>query len=91
VDDQENLLWTTLDVLRTALSAANERADRAERRAEMAERRIDELHAALGVKDEEKRQLTTLLADESAEHRRVVALLLGRIPERRSWWPWRRR
>ena len=33
VDDQENLLWTTLDVLRTALSAANERADRAERRA----------------------------------------------------------
>ena len=91
VDDQENVLQTMLDVLRTALSTANERAERAEKRAETAERRIDELHAALGAKDEEKRQLTTLLADESAEHRRVVALLLDRIPERRSWWPWRRR
>src|SRR4051812_36017371 len=53
VNNQESVLRTTLDVLHTALSTANERADRAEKRTEIAERRIDELHAALGIKDEE--------------------------------------
>jgi hypothetical protein len=82
---------TALDVLRTELTAAHERADRAERRAEVVEHRLDEMRAALDAKDEDYRRITVLLADEQTEHRRVVNLLLERIPARRSWWRWRRR
>jgi hypothetical protein len=82
-DERNAVLRTMVDVLRTELSAAHDRAHRAERRAETAEHRIE-------VLQDEQSKLTTLLADERADHRQVVEALVARIPTRRSWLPWRR-
>jgi hypothetical protein len=64
---------------------------RAETRAEAAEKRVSELQAALGAEADERHRMMALLTDERAEHRRVVAALIEKLPARRRWWPWRLR
>ncbi len=53
-----------------------EQLERAEGRAQAAEGRV--------------RELQEQLAAELIEHRRIVDALIARIPQKRSWWPWRR-
>jgi hypothetical protein len=81
LSDVVRLFEGQLDALRRE---SGMQIDRERARADAAEHRI----AALL---DEQGKLTTLLTEERAEHRQVVAELIARIPARRSWWLWRRR